>query len=140
MPLDDCCQKTVVTVAPDASVHDVIGLMEGKNVGCVVVTEGKKPVGIITDRDIVIRVVSKNGNTRAVKAKDAMTKNPFCLPGSTGVFDALKQMKGKRFRRIPVTDAKGNLSGIITIDDFTRLLVKELSFISSIIEEQSPGF
>jgi CBS domain-containing protein len=106
-------------------------------VGCVAVTEKEKPVGIITDRDIVLRVVAKNKKPGGTSVRDAMTRNPMVLREDTGVYDALKQMKDKKFRRIPIVDTAGALKGIITMDDLFRLLVKEMSYLTSIVEKES---
>ena len=140
MAIDECCQENVVTAGPDASTMDIIGLMEDRNVGSVVITEKKKPVGIITDRDIILRVIANEKDPSKIKVKDVMTKNPMVLAGDIGLFDVLKQMEGKKFRRLPVVDAKGQLKGIITVDDLLRLFISELSSVASILERQSPNF
>jgi len=119
---------------------DVVQLMDKKNVGCVVITEKKKPVGIITDRDVVLRVVAKEYDPRTITVNEVMTGNPMVLSGDMGLFDALRSIRGKTFRRIPVIDAKGRLKGIITLDDLMRLLVKELSCVSTVLEGQAPTF
>jgi len=140
MAIYECCQENVVTAVPDASIMDIIGLMEDRNVGSVVITEKKKPVGIVTDRDIILRVIANEKDPSKIKVKDVMTKNPMVLTGDIGLFDALKQMEGKKFRRLPVVDTKGQLKGIITVDDLLRLFISELSSVASILERQSPNF
>ncbi len=139
MGLKECCRRNVVTSAPAARVSEIVRLMEEKNVGSVVLVEGRKPVGILTDRDIVIRAVAKGLEIKTTRAEEIMTRDPLCLREDTGLYEALKQLQGKRFRRIPVVDAKGQLTGIVTLDDLIRLLAQELSFISTVLEEQVPS-
>jgi CBS domain-containing protein len=138
MTVYDCCRKDVVTASPDAKVMEIIHIMDDKNVGSVVIIEQKKPVGILTDRDIVLRVVNRNKDPNMTNVRDVMTKNPTVLRGEMGLFDALRQMKGKHFRRIPVVNGGGQLSGIITVDDLMRLLIRELSCVATVLEEQTP--
>ncbi len=140
MAIKECCQENVVTAAPTAAILDIIELMKNRNIGSVVITENKKPVGIITDRDILLRVIAEGKDPGTIKVKEVMTKKPMVLSEEVGLFDALKQMEGKKFRRFPVVDAKGHLKGILTVDDLISHLISELSIITSIIEEQSPTF
>lgn len=95
-------------------------------------------MGIITDRDNILRIVAKNKKPGGTLAKEVMTRNPVVLREDIGLYDALKQMKDQKFRRIPIINAEGNLIGIITMDDLFRLLVKEMSYRTSIVEKESP--
>ncbi len=140
MAITECCHENVVTAAPTAAILDIIELMKDRNIGSVVITEKKKPVGIITDRDILLRVIAQGKDLGNIKVKEVMTKKPMVLSEEIGLFDALKKMEGKKFRRFPVVDAKGELKGILTIDDLISHLISELSIITGIIEEQSPTF
>lgn len=140
MAIDECCKENVVTASPNTSIMAIIGLMKDRNIGSVVIIEKKKPVGIITDRDIILRVIADGKDLSKIKVKDVMTKKPVVLPDDIGLFEALKQMEGKKFRRFPIVDAKGHLKGIITVDDLMSHLISELSVITGIIEGQGPNF
>lgn len=101
-----------------------IGKELGKyDVGCAIITRNKKPVGIITERDVVKRVVAKNLNLKITKAKDVMTSPVQSLDQNTNIYYASKVMKDKKFQRYPVTK-NGRIIGIITqaniIDYFTQ--------------------
>jgi CBS domain-containing protein len=139
MVLGECCRKNVMQVSPEATVMEAIELMEEKNIGCVVVTERDHPTGIVTDRDLVLRVLGKGRNPSAIRVRDVMTKNPMVLSGDLGLFDAIQQIRGKSFRRIPVVDGSGRLVGIITLDDMIRLLTQELSAVATVLDGQQPA-
>jgi len=138
MTVYDSCQPNVVTAPPDAKITDVVKLMDEKNVGCVIITEKQIPVGIITDRDITLRVIGAKKDPKKLEIQSVMTKKPTIIEGKKGLFEAMHQFEGKDFRRMPVVDERGRLVGIITIDDLMRLLARELSFMTMVIETQSP--
>lgn len=132
-----CCQKEVATVSRYATAYDVAQLMERKNADIVVVTEDDKPIGIITDRDLVLRVLVKHLDPEATCVEDIMTEDPFVLDESTGLYDAMKCGRDWNIRRMPIVDAEGKLMGIITLDDIIRLLVEEITWVAHIIEKVS---
>jgi len=112
--------------------------MRDKNVGSVVIVENNRPVGIVTDRDIAIRVLG-NDQPAEIPVKNIMTENPVTLKEDEGIFEALERVKDVGVRRFPVVDNDGNLTGIVTIDDFVYLLGKEMSDIATIIEKEAPN-
>jgi CBS domain-containing protein len=138
MTVYECCQTNVATGSPDARITEIAQMMDEKNVGCVIITEKQMPVGIITDRDIVLRVVGKKKDPQKIAVRDVMTPNPLVIGAEKGLFEAMRQFEGKKFRRLPVVDATGRLNGIITTDDMVRLLARELSFVTTVIEAQTP--
>ena len=88
-----CCQTNVVSVKPDATVQFVAGLMKEKNIGCVVVTDDHRPVGIVTDRDIALRSVTLCNEPEMALIESIMTRDPMTIRKDTGIFDAIKEMK-----------------------------------------------
>lgn len=137
MSLLSFAQETVVTIDPEATVEAAAKLMRARNVGCVVVVRGRKPVGVLTDRDIALRVVAAGGNPKLELVASVMSKPPITLPEELGLFEALETIKRQGIRRFPVVDPEGNLSGIFTLDDVLYLLGLELSAISHIVERAS---
>jgi len=117
MSLRKITKKKVVTVRPDDTVVKAAKLMEEKNVGSVVVVENRKPVGILTDRDIAIRVVAKKADINSILVKDAMTKKIVTGRDNQRVAELAKVMHENGIRRVPIVNKKGMLSGIITLDD-----------------------
>lgn len=139
MSIYTVCQKSVVNVTPDTSVRFVAELMNSKNIGCVVIAEDQKPVGIVTDRDLALRrenFCTEGGDDEPVSR--IMTREVCTIRKDTGIFDAIQEMKSSGVRRLPVVDAGGRLVGLITLDDIIRLLARELGEIARIIGKESP--
>jgi CBS domain-containing protein len=132
------CQTNVVSVKPDATVQFVAQLMEEKNIGCVVVTENHKPVGIITDRDIALRAASLCGEPETALIESIMTQDIRTIRKDTGIFDAIQEMKSTGVRRMPIVDGSGRLVGLLTVDDLIRLLAREMADIARIIGKEAP--
>ncbi|HSE83547.1 MAG TPA: CBS domain-containing protein [Thermodesulfobacteriota bacterium] len=136
MSLGNLVHRKVVSVNEGTTVKEVVKLMEEKNVGSVVVVGGGEAVGIVTDRDILLRVVNKGLNPERSSVDEVMTKKVLVLREEMGLFDALEQVKEKGVRRFPVVDARGNLKGIMTLDDIIYILGKEMADVASIIEKE----
>jgi CBS domain-containing protein len=132
------CQTSVVSVKPDSTVQFVAELMRDKNIGCVVVTENHKPVGIITDRDIALRSASLCGEPEMALIESIMTRDISTIRKDAGIFDAIQEMKATGVRRMPIVDSSGRLVGLLTVDDLIRLLAREMADIARIIGKESP--
>ncbi len=122
MSLRKITKKRVVTVRPDESVVKAARLMEEKNVGSVVVIQNKKPVGILTDRDIAIRVVAWKADIGSTLVKRVMTKRVVTGRDDQRVAELAKVMHEHGIRRVPIVNKKGALSGIITLDDLLYMM------------------
>jgi CBS domain-containing protein len=139
MSLRNLCRKEVVTVKSGTTVKEVANLMEEKNIGSVVIDGEGEKFGIVTDRDILLRVLSKNLDPNTTPIDDVMTwKLVLILREDMGLFEALEQVKKSAVRRFPVVNDEGSLVGIITVDDIITLLGKELSDVARIIENEGP--
>jgi CBS domain-containing protein len=138
MGLKQCCREEVIAVTPDTSVLEVAKIMEQKNVGSVVVVSGERPVGIITDRDLVVRIFAQGKSHEGLSAQDVMTKDLVTLTDATGIYEAIEQITDLGIRRMPLVDNSGRLIGIITLDDIIRLIGKEMANIAKNLETQSP--
>lgn len=134
-----CCQTNVVSVKPDATVQFVAGLMKEKNIGCVVVTDNHRPVGIVTDRDIALRSAALCSEPGESLIESIMTRDPMTIRKDTGIFDAIQEMKTSGVRRMPIIDSGGRLVGLLTVDDLIRLLAREMADIARIIGKESPS-
>jgi CBS domain-containing protein len=144
MSLGNMCRKDVVSVKPGTMVNEVARLMEEKNIGSVVVQNvivsgEKEKFGIVTDRDIALRVVGKNLDPAKTPIDDVTTQNSvLTLSENLGLFEALEQVRESAVRRFPIVDVDGNLKGIITLDDIIILLGKEMADVARIIENEGP--
>ncbi len=141
MSLGHICRRDVVTVDPGTTVSEVTRIMEDKNLGSVIVTGGDDRFGIVTDRDIALRVVNRCLDPSRTTVEEVMTQNPvLTLREDMGLFEALEQIRKSAVRRFPVVDVDGRLTGIITLDDIIRLLGKEIADVASVIENEGPVF
>lgn len=139
MSLANLSRREVVSIKRDATVLEAAKIMEEMNVGSVVIVDDEQPLGILTDRDIIIRVISKSLDPSTTPVNEVMTSEVVFLREQMGLYEALEQMKASGIRRLPVINVKGNLSGIITMDDIISLLGKEISDIAAIIDKEGPN-
>ena len=139
MGLVKCCREQVVAVSPDTPAVEVARIMGEKNVGRVVIVTGdNRPVGVITDRDLAVRVMAQERNPGEVRAGDIVTRDVITFRDSMGVYEAIQKMTAEGIRRMPVVDDAGKLIGIVTMDDIIRMLGEEMAAIAKNIEKQSP--
>ena len=113
--------EKVVVVEGDTPLAKVAQTMRKKNVGCVVVCERGKPVGVITEWDIMRKVVEKNLEPRRFSARDVMSSPLISVRRDTDAMEALKLMIKKKIRRLPVVE-EGRLLGIVTLVDLFSVL------------------
>jgi CBS domain-containing protein len=143
MSIKDFCNMNVICCESDTSVAAVAALMRHHHVGDVVVVEKNAeglriPVGIVTDRDILVESISLDIEARLFTAGDMMTAPLITVQEDASLFDAIKLMRDKKIRRLPVLAQAGTLFGIITADDVINLLASELSLMAAAMVEQ-PG-
>lgn len=140
MAIQDICSKSVVTVERDEKIKKVAELMRRHHVGSIIVTEIRRgkciPVGMVTDRDIVVEIVAKGVDVEQVTAEDIMSRDLTAVKNSTGIFDVLKTMRRSGVGRAPVVDSRGDLVGLISTDDFVGMLADELNQVSKLKRKQ----
>ncbi|MGB7816309.1 MAG: CBS domain-containing protein [Methylotenera sp.] len=140
MTIGAICNREVITVQRDATVLHAAMLMRQYHVGDVVVIENRKdvtvPIGIVTDRDVVIEVVATELDTAVITVGDIMVASLAVVKDSVGVLEAIQLMTGKGVRRLPVVDDGGSLMGIVTLDDLLLLLAKEFGALSKLVARE----
>lgn len=129
--------KNVKTALPSTALHDVAAIMREGDVGAVPVVENGRLVGIVTDRDIVIRAIAE-GKTADAPVSEAMTTDLVTVRPDDYVFEAARLMGEKQVRRLPVVDADGSLAGIIAVAD-VALSMEDEEQIAETLEEISSG-
>jgi CBS domain-containing protein len=139
MSLGDLMRETVVTTAPETPVSDVAATMRDENVGSVVVVAEDAPVGVVTDRDIAVRVAADGNDPETLTVADVMSADPVTVDADTGVFDLCTAMCDHEVRRMPVVD-DGTLVGIVTLDDLLVFLTAELGSLAGVIGAESPPY
>jgi len=137
MLLSEACNREVIITDSDCTVFKATKLMREYNVGSIVVTKKEKeiikPIGIITDRDIVIEVIAKNAIPDMVKLSEIMNTELITGKDTDQLWNSLQVMRTHGVRRMPVIDNKGSLVGIITADDILELLSEELLDLTRLI-------
>ena len=140
MSAGEYCNREVVVIAKSESVREAISLMRQHHVGTVVVVEQPVdkpvPVGILTDRDIVMEILAEDVDLDSVSVGDVMSYELVTVDENTKLLDAIRVMKEKGVRRLPVINSKGGLEGILSVDDVIDLLAEELSNISRLISKE----
>jgi CBS domain-containing protein len=111
----DIMKTDIVLMSPTKTVHEAAHAMSSRNIGCVIVTERNKPIGIVTERDLVKKVIAKKKDI-TLTLKEIMTKDPLTLKPETSIVDAARMMKRNHIRRFPIIE-KGVLVGIVTETD-----------------------
>ena len=131
----DLCRKTVVTATAATPLADISRLMRRDHVGSVVVTdaEKRKVLGIVTDRDIVVEVVAMGLDASSMTAGDIMTQAPAVSEADDDALWALKIMRDRGVRRLPVVDGKGELAGVIAFDDLMQHFGAVMGDIAQVI-------
>ena len=140
MRIADVCSHRVVCISPGASVHEAAALMRKDDVGALVVTRDRQRdlVGIITDRDLVTRVMASESSLHAPSVGDVMTRSVATCHGGDELLDVLELMRHRGIRRVPVVDAQSSLIGIVTTDDLIGALSEHvLTLARSLLSEDA---
>ena len=140
MQVCELCNRRPVTVDKANSILAAAQTMRQNHVGDVIVSESadgvEKPLGVLTDRDIVVEVIAKGVDPDKVTAGDIMSLTIATTQHDADVFETLRFMGIKGIRRIAVVDSSGALFGILSVDDIMRVLAKELGFLADISARQ----
>jgi CBS domain-containing protein len=140
MNVGTLCQRNVVTVSPTDELSVAARLMRERHVGCLVVVEGSgggaRPVGMLTDRDIVVAIIARETESGQLQVGDVMTRNPVSVLESESLSTALRQMRAIGVRRLPVVGRRGELTGLLSLDDVLDTLVSELQDVVGAIQNE----
>ncbi len=140
MKTGDVCNREVVFIERAASIAAAARLMRAHHVGDLVVVEEKNgrraPVGIVTDRDLVLEVLAEGVNQNDIAVGDVMSYELVTANEDDDLFDTLKHMRTKGIRRLPVVDRAGSLVGIVTVDDLLDLLAEQVSDLARIVQRE----
>jgi CBS domain-containing protein len=136
MSITEFCVRDVICCSRDTSIVDAAALMRHRHIGNVIVvdqTGGERvPVGIVTDRDIVVEVVAAGLDPKLIKLGDLVLTPLTTIEEGAGYAETVRLMSVKGIRRMPVVDAAGCLVGIITLDDMLRQLAGPLAALSEL--------
>jgi CBS domain-containing protein len=127
----------VVTASPHDTVEQAARMMRDHRVGSLVVKEAGQPTGIVTDRDLVVRVLARGIDPTTATLGRFVTYDPITVSLYDGIETAAERMRTHGVRRLPIVDENGDIVGIVTADDLLILLGGELAAISEGIENRS---
>jgi predicted transcriptional regulator len=141
MPVGEICNREVVIINKKEGILDAARLMRDHHVGDVIVVEEKDtrviPVGILTDRDIVVELIAKDVPLDSVLVEDVMSDDLVSVREDMGIWDTIQCMRRKGIRRVVVTGDKDQLVGILSSDDLIDLLSGELmDLVKTFMREQ----
>ena len=141
MRLRDLYSPGAQVTRPDQALAEAARTMLESHVGSLIVVatsgESHRPIGILTDRDIVRGQLRLGADLFCLTVGDVMTPDPLTLAANVGVTEAIEAMHARAVRRAPVVDGSGNLLGIVTVDDLLPAVARELEDLSTLIGTQA---
>jgi CBS domain-containing protein len=119
MKAKDVMTKEPSTLGPQATLGEAATLMRQEDCGSIPIVDGGRLVGIVTDRDIVVRAIAAGKDARSTRVSEVMSADPVCISPDTDVDEAAKVMADRQIRRLPVVE-DGKLAGILVIGQIAR--------------------
>jgi CBS domain-containing protein len=138
MTVIEFAQRDVVTVRRDQSADELTTLLKKHGIGCAVVKDEGRPVGIVTDRDLVMGVLEPHRDPEEVTVEEIMTSDPETVHEDASVIETTELMARAAVRRLPVVDDVGAIVGIVALDDLLVLLAEELRDIAGVVVAETP--
>ena len=140
MKVGEICNQEVIIAQKEESLLEAGKRMREFHVGSLVViqeSEGERiPIGILTDRDILMEVLSEGVPLEKIEVRDIMSSSPVTVSQEEGVFETIDLMRRHGIRRVPVVDAQRSLVGVLALDDLLEFLSEELKSLSKIFSFQ----
>jgi CBS domain-containing protein len=141
MNTGNICRREVVTIRESEDLTTAAQLMREKHVGCLVVVEPsqgirQKVIGVLTDRDIVVAVLAREVDARALKVGDVMTRNPLLAEEGQSIDAVLRHMREVGVRRVPVVDRHCHLIGVLSLDDVLEAIAEQLVNVAGSIRAE----
>jgi CBS domain-containing protein len=142
MNVGEICVRNVVTVLEVDELTKAAEVMREKHIGYLVVVgpkpgeAGFMPIGVLTDRDIVVGVVAKHTDPKALRVGDLMTRQPVVVNENASLTQALSEMRRIGVRRVPVVGRTGLLTGVLSLDDILGAVSEELLDVAGSIRKE----
>jgi|SRR6185503_1725807 len=137
MLLKEICMPDVVYCGPETSAAEAAHLMRRKHVGDLVVVEApseeRTPIGVVTDRDLVVEVLAKDLDPKTTRLVDIMRAPVVVATETEDTAQAIERMRTHGVRRIPVVDGSGTLTGIVTLDDLLKQFAADANALLDIV-------
>lgn len=140
MSVGEICNREVVIVSRETTAMEAAQLMRQQHVGDVIVVNdlknGRIPVGIVTDRDLVVELMSQGLEPEAVTVGDIMSSELLTVKETDDMFAAIDAMRTRGVRRLPVVNAVGGLVGILTLDDLLDVMAEDLLAFTKLVKRE----
>jgi CBS domain-containing protein len=139
MSVGRICSRIVHTATRDETARDAARRMRECGVGTlVVVDEAGHPAGLLTDRDLAVRVVAEGRDAARTRVEEVASPMPITVLEDTSIESALGTMRTGRLRRLPVVDGMNRVVGIVSLDDVLELVAEEFRLIGGLLEREAP--
>jgi CBS domain-containing protein len=139
MSVAQLCQRSVDTISADESVFAAAERMHQRTVGALVVVDAaRRPIGIVTDRDLAVRALAACKGPHTTSVSEVMTRPVVTADEGASLSTALGMMREGPFRRLPVVGPQGQLAGMITLHDVLAALIDQFSRVAEVLERQTP--
>lgn len=136
MEISNLIRRAVETVSPNATCLEAARRMRDMGVGSLVVAERKRPLGVVTDRDLVTRVLARGLDPEKITAGEMMSERPIYVSQTRDVSHVLELMRDQGVRRIPVVDDQHELVGVVALDDLILAVSERLASIAEAIRKE----
>ena len=137
MSVGEICNRDVIVIGSRDTVQEAARRMREHHVGALVVTEERAgvavPIGLVTDRDLVVEVLAEDVDPDTVVVGDIMSRELLTAREADGIWETVQRMRNKGVRRVPVLSAHGGLAGIVAMDDLVELFTEELVQLSKLV-------
>lgn len=137
MPIERLVRRPVQTLGPGDTCRDAAVLMRDEGVGAVVVAEDNRPLGIVTDRDLAVRVMANGQDPDKLTLREVMSADPIFLTAPRSLDELIAAMRDGVVRRVVVVTSDGELRGLISMDDLLTLLAEQLADLTRVIRKES---
>lgn len=140
MTVGEICTRKVIVAPRTTSVYEAAKLMRQYHTGDIVVTDDmdgrRTPVGIVTDRDLVLEIMAQGLDPAGLAVGEIMSENPVTVGERDGLFETVSSMRSAGVRRTPVVDSTGALVGIVSLDDVLELMAEEMGNLANVMREE----
>ena len=128
----------VITIDSDSSVMKAVKMMNENEIGCLIVTRRGKAVGIVTERDLLARVIAKSKNPKKTRVREIMTKPLISGQPEMDLEEATKLMFKMKIKKLPVVESEGKLAGLITLTDVARFQPQMIRILKKLSAQTAP--
>ena len=138
LKVEDVMIEGVITIDSDAFVMKAVKMMNENEIGCLIVTRRGKAVGIVTERDLLARVIAKSKNPKKTKVREIMTKPLISGQPEMDLEEATKLMFKMKIKKLPVVESEGKLAGLITLTDVARFQPQMIRILKKLSARTAP--